>query len=310
MSDCFRPLTIGVDIGGVIIEKGPPSDDHDNFHEDVVIGSNTTYVPGAAAALQQLISIGHEVHLISFADRAREAEMRPALARGFLNDAGIDQGHLHFTRSCEDKLPVCEAYQVDVMIDDTFNVLSALAGQVPHCIWFRGKFDNPPLRSCPTWPAVLQYIARVAATDDSASASAAEAEAEAEAVDMCAPDAVGPADTQLVRQRLNIGVDIGGVIIEKDMTRDPHNTHDDADEDTVIGEHAVFVSGAARALRRLLSMGHIVHLISYAGKQREADTRRELTTGFLRAAALTKHTCISHARAKTKRPCVVVCTLT
>lgn len=105
--------TIGVDIGGVILE-GP------------------NLLPGAVATLHGLVDAGHTIHLISFCGKRREAETRVLLAQhDFFTLTGIPEARLHFVRSRAAKAPLCQQLGVGVMIDDTPAVLAYMVGVVP-----------------------------------------------------------------------------------------------------------------------------------------------------------------------------------
>jgi hypothetical protein len=115
----MRHLKIGIDNGGVCSihrasgnEQGHVADDELNM-------------PGARASLEILRGMGHQLFLESFAGRRR------ALATyAVLNPLNLFEA-LHFTKRKEFKSSICEHFGLDVMIDDSFDVVTQVAEQNP-----------------------------------------------------------------------------------------------------------------------------------------------------------------------------------
>eukprot|EP00698_Gefionella_okellyi_P006131 TRINITY_DN15578_c0_g1_i1.p1 TRINITY_DN15578_c0_g1~~TRINITY_DN15578_c0_g1_i1.p1 ORF type:complete len:311 (+),score=35.43 TRINITY_DN15578_c0_g1_i1:76-1008(+) len=153
-------MRIGVDIGGVVIEKNQAVSHSEK--EDTVIGDTIVLVEGAIDCLRQLVDDGHMVAFVSYCGERREEQTRLAFkSTRFLQQIGLSESCLHFTRSREDKGPVCQKLALDVMVDDTFKVLTYVTPFVQHPIWFRGS-QHPVYHSCANWPAVVTHITALA----------------------------------------------------------------------------------------------------------------------------------------------------
>ena len=128
--------TLGVDIGGVIIQ--PADDDADtSFFGDHYL--RTPPMPGAFDGLAALVArrFGTAVHLVSKCGALTEARTRDWLAHhDFYARTGVPKDHLHFCRTRAGKAPIAAELGLTHFVDDKLEVLSHLT-TVPHRFLFR-----------------------------------------------------------------------------------------------------------------------------------------------------------------------------
>ena len=133
------PGVLGLDIGGVIIDRANDARDTSFFGGRYL---DATPVPGAIEAIAGRAAerFGRAVHLISKCGPRTEARTREWLRHNRLFErAGVPPGNLHFCRERRDKAPICARLGVTHFVDDRFSVLEHLT-TVPH----RYLFDPPP----------------------------------------------------------------------------------------------------------------------------------------------------------------------
>lgn len=150
-----RPLRIGLDLDGVIIDHRPnklalaselgisleswqansnvirqhlPSEHADAFHEKLY-GDMTLTAPPMAEALSRIAALPGEIYIVS----ARRPLSAPFAAQ-WLSDNGVHQAipkdRINFVGSPTEKLPVIERLGIDIFLDDELKVLTLLPGRV------------------------------------------------------------------------------------------------------------------------------------------------------------------------------------
>lgn len=157
--------TLGVDIGGVLIERGDDNDDTSFFGDNYL---RTPAVPGGFEALRRLNAarFAGRVHLVSKCREKTEAKTREWLARHrFHTVTGIPEDRVHFCRERRDKAPICARLQITHFVDDRLEVLGYLHS-VPELYLFRAdpqevrRHARPDLRVTPvgSWDEVLEHL--------------------------------------------------------------------------------------------------------------------------------------------------------
>lgn len=159
-----RPV-LGVDVGGVIIDRANDDSDTSFFSDNYL---RTTATSGAFAALRRLVDghFGSDVHVISKCGPSVEQKTREWLAHHCFFDAtGILPGRVHFCRKRRDKAPLCASLGVTHFVDDRLDVLESMT-TVRHRFLFLGGGppDARPQRVPPgvsvtqTWSELLELI--------------------------------------------------------------------------------------------------------------------------------------------------------
>lgn len=150
-------LVLGVDIGGVLIDRVGENSDTSFFGDRPM---ETPAVPGAVETLARLAAgpFENRVHLISKAGPKIGNRTREWLEHtGFEAATGIRADHVHFVRNREDKAPVCRRLGVTHFVDDRLSVLRHLT-DVPHRYLFTGGLGDHPApdpTSVPEWATIV-----------------------------------------------------------------------------------------------------------------------------------------------------------
>lgn len=153
-------MRIGVDVGGVLIEKDGRlvlTKEDTTFNPDSI-----EWVDGALDALTHLKGRGHQLFIVSYCGQRRETETRAAL-KSMGVPALIPEEDWHFTRSRQGKAPVVDGLDLDVFIDDTDQVCKIVANQCqnpPKIIyWFRGKQKaRLPIVTVQGWSQIKEQL--------------------------------------------------------------------------------------------------------------------------------------------------------
>lgn len=117
---------LGVDIGGVIIDRVNDGTDTSFFGENYL---RTSAVPGAFETLRQLVDkrFLNQVFLVSKCGKKTEEKTREWLQnQNFFATTGILSDHLRFCRERHDKAGICEELGITHFVDDRLEVLSYL----------------------------------------------------------------------------------------------------------------------------------------------------------------------------------------
>jgi hypothetical protein len=160
---------LGVDIGGVLIQRAADDDDTSFFGARPM---DTPAVAGAFEALAQLAAgpFAYRVHLISKAGPSVTERTLAWLAhQEFSAVTGIAPAQVHFVRHRADKAPVCKKLGVTHFVDDRLSVLNLLP-DVAHRYLFTGGVGSagaPVHRDLPdgiervtTWPDLVAALTR------------------------------------------------------------------------------------------------------------------------------------------------------
>jgi hypothetical protein len=146
-----RLPALGVDVGGVIVDRVAEAEDTSFF------GSRPLETPAVAGVFEALALLTADpfagrVHVVSKAGPAVEARTRAWLAHHcFFDRTGIAPGNVHFVRERADKAPVCTEIGITHFVDDLLEVLVHLT-TVPHRYLFTGGLGhNTPPACVPGW---------------------------------------------------------------------------------------------------------------------------------------------------------------
>lgn len=141
-----RPPTLGIDVGGVLVDRVAENSDTSFF------GSNpmaTPMVEGSLEAVRRLLPLFEcRVHIVSKAGPKIAGLSRQWLGRhGFTGTDMIPLSNVHFVRKRPDKDPVCERLGITHFIDDRLDVHRHLE-TVEHRYLFTGGLGchEPPIR--------------------------------------------------------------------------------------------------------------------------------------------------------------------
>ena len=152
--------TLGVDVGGVIIDRVNDALDTSFFGDNYL---QTTAVPGAFAALRRLNAgrFAGRVHLVSKCGARVQAKTLDWLAHhGLYATTGIAPEHVHFCRKRQDKAGICTDLGITHFVDDRLEVLSYLTS-VPARYLFRPDPD-----AVAEYAHVLPDVRQVASWDE------------------------------------------------------------------------------------------------------------------------------------------------
>lgn len=122
---------LGIDIGGVIIDRVNNDDKDTSFFSDNYLA--TTPVEGAFVAISSLVEkrFGPNVHLIS---KAKEPTQRRTMEwlthREFFYNTGVKAENVHFCLTREEKAPICARLGITHFVDDRLDVLHHLRNGV------------------------------------------------------------------------------------------------------------------------------------------------------------------------------------
>ncbi len=140
---------LGVDIGGVIVDRVAPGCDTSFFGRRPL---DTPVVDGAIEALGQLAREPFQwrVYLVSKARSTTSATTREWLEHiDFFGRTQIPRHNLHFVSDRADKAPICERFGVSHFVDDRLDVLDVLTTVRFRYLFTGGLGANDPPESVP-----------------------------------------------------------------------------------------------------------------------------------------------------------------
>jgi hypothetical protein len=153
--------TLGVDVGGVIIDRVAEGSDTSFFGSQPLL---TPSVEGVFEALEVLAGGPFEgrVHVVSKAGPKVAGNTRAWLEHHELfRRTGIPAGNLHFVRKRADKAPVCARLGVTHFVDDRLDVLGHLETVAHRYLFLGGLGDQQAPREVPSWATVTRTWAEV-----------------------------------------------------------------------------------------------------------------------------------------------------
>jgi len=136
---------IAIDVGGVLIEKKRQNGKDTNFDIDDI-----KWVPGALNAVQTLCK-KYDVYILSFCGKKTENETRQALRKEVAKY--IPENKWLFTREREHKIDKMKALNIDLLIDDTLEIIKWVQEAGMTGIHFRSPIF-------PGWDSVIDYLCK------------------------------------------------------------------------------------------------------------------------------------------------------
>ncbi len=118
---------LGVDIGGVIIDRINDGTDTSFFSENYL---HTTEVPGVFEALRRLVAekFGDKVFLVSkCGQRTSDKTLAWLEYHDFHRITGVGSDAVHFCRERHQKAPICQKLGITHFVDDRLEILGRLA---------------------------------------------------------------------------------------------------------------------------------------------------------------------------------------
>jgi hypothetical protein len=137
---------LGIDVGGVLIERAHANDDTSFFGSHPM---ETPAVEGAFKAVAELCAgpFAFRVHIVSKAGPKIAALTREWLeTQRFFAATGVPAANVWFVRRREDKHDVCRRLGITHFVDDRVDVLTTL-DTVAHRYLFTGGLGSDPLPS-------------------------------------------------------------------------------------------------------------------------------------------------------------------
>lgn len=159
--------TLGVDIGGVIIDRVSEDDQIETPGHYSYAGAAA--VEGAFEAIARLVQqrFRERVWLVSRCDEPIELVlMRWLEAHDFSGSTGIPSNQVLFCRQRHEKATICRQLRVTHFIDDRLEVLSHLVGTVPYLYLFRSRASDvdrfrrflPHVRPISRWSELVDAL--------------------------------------------------------------------------------------------------------------------------------------------------------
>lgn len=144
-------MKIAIDVGGVLIEKGANGV---ATEEDTVFDpTNVNWVEGAIDAIRALATPANTLYILSFCGKKREAEtVEQLLAAGI--QKWIPQENWIFVRNRRLKAGQMVEHEIDVLVDDTAEVVNTCRAIGKRVIHFRGHGSD----SAATWGDVARLL--------------------------------------------------------------------------------------------------------------------------------------------------------
>ncbi|MGC5019570.1 hypothetical protein [Micromonospora sp. DT47] len=154
---------LGVDVGGVIIERSEGTDDTSFFGPNYL---RTPPVAGVFEALAELVPRFDEAYVVSKCEEPTERRTREWLAHhDFHARTGIGPERLHFCRTRPEKGPIAAQLGLTHFVDDRLEVLGHL-DTVPYRYLFRPRQDEVDayaaqlagVRRVESWPELVAAL--------------------------------------------------------------------------------------------------------------------------------------------------------
>lgn len=142
-------MKIAIDVGGVLIEKSDVATSEDTTFDK----EHVNWVEGAIEAVKKLATDGHTLYILSFCGKKREIDTIEQLIKaGF--EAWIPRENWIFVRNRRLKAPEMTKHEIDILIDDTNEVVHTCRTAGHRVLHFRGDGAD----GVATWKDVLLKI--------------------------------------------------------------------------------------------------------------------------------------------------------
>ncbi len=118
----------------------------------------SSFMPCAVEVIKRLKDDGHKLYIITARGNISQREIDISLRR--LKEVGLEFDGYHFSAS--DKLKVCQAEKIDVMIDDCFRHINAISQDGINCLYFREqwipKCQNEKTKEVHNWGEIYRAV--------------------------------------------------------------------------------------------------------------------------------------------------------
>jgi hypothetical protein len=158
--------TIGIDVGGVIMDRVNDDTDTSFFTENFL---NTTSTPDTVETVKRLIDLkfGEHAYIVSkCGKKIQDKTLRWLEHHRFYERTGLKPERVHFCRKREEKAGICKELGITHFIDDRLEVLGYLIPHVEHLFLFRAGEDEvskfrhhlPRVKRVESWKEVEKLI--------------------------------------------------------------------------------------------------------------------------------------------------------
>lgn len=156
-------MRIGIDIGGVIIDRANDGTDTSFFGDNFL---RTTPVAGVFEGIKALVDSGADCYIVSKAGvKTQERSKLWLVNQEFFRKTGFDPEHIHFCRERHEKAPIAQRLKLTHFIDDKLEVLGYL-DTVPNKYLLnstkgevrRYSHHLPKVKLHATWQTVVEDI--------------------------------------------------------------------------------------------------------------------------------------------------------
>lgn len=162
-----RPPVIGIDIGGVLVDRASEGSDTSFFGADPMA---TPAVRGSHEAVRTVVGLfgRNHVHVVSKAGpKISELSRRWLHEQRLLDRGAISPSNVHFVRKRVDKHSVCRRLGITHFVDDRADVLQHLVTVDYRYLFSGGLGSNDPATQIPegvsivaTWQRLVGLIER------------------------------------------------------------------------------------------------------------------------------------------------------
>lgn len=145
--------TLGIDIGGVIIDRINDDTDTSFFGDNYL---KTTAVPGALESIARLANdkFKDRIFLVSKCDEEiRKKTLKWLAYQKFYEITGVSQENVHFCFRRNEKAEICKKLGITHFVDDRLEVLGYLIDFVKNLYLF-----NPQDQEVEKWKNFLPYV--------------------------------------------------------------------------------------------------------------------------------------------------------
>lgn len=141
---------IGIDVGGVIIDRVDDDADTSFFSKNYLKTSATPGCFEAIAAISRAFE--GRVHILSKCGETVDGKTRKWLrVQEFYAATGVREGNVHFCRTRPEKGPIAEALELTHFIDDRLDVLEHMTTVNERILFLGGNPSNATEIDLPAW---------------------------------------------------------------------------------------------------------------------------------------------------------------
>jgi len=162
---------VGIDIGGVIIEASVRTDDTSFFGKEFL---KTPQVSKSFDSIKKIVdSVGPaNVFLVSKAGEDTTQKTWTWLYKhNFFTHTGVYEDNIFFCKTRKEKAPICEQHNINIFIDDTFEIITILESnpKMARLFWLTSeelRKDMPgKCTLCHGWPEIVTELLSILTKD-------------------------------------------------------------------------------------------------------------------------------------------------